>query len=228
MLKISKRLSVIASLVPSGARVCDIGADHGYLSIYLCNEKKAERIIATDISPLPLKNAEKNIKANGLQSDIELRLCDGLSGINPGEVDTVIIAGMGGEVISGILSRSGNIAQNCNTTVILQPTTSPEALRKFLFTSGYSVIEEIPVLENGKLYSVMLVKFTGEVLPFEEYTCYTGILSPKEPDGLLYLKKQQKRLFSCMTALENIVDKEEEYLYYKSCYEGITKYLTEN
>ncbi len=224
MTKLSKRLSVIASLVPNGARVCDIGTDHGYLSIHLSKSGKAKKIIASDISPLPLENARKNIQIAGVE-DIELRLCDGLAGIKENEVDTVIIAGMGGEVIAEILNNGSNKAKTKGLNIILQPTTSPEHLREYLFSNGYEILSDIPVFENGKLYSVMLVVYTGYSKAFPEYCHFTGKVTPNSEDGKLYLEKQQTRVFKCMTALQNIENKYDEYLYYQRVYNGITDYL---
>lgn len=209
----SKRLSVIASLVPVGARVCDVGTDHGYLSIELKKSGVAESVIATDINPKPLGNAEKNIKAAKVEG-IELRLCDGLSGIEPGEADTAVIAGMGGEVISGIIYRGEAVAKS-GITLILQPTTSPEYLRRFLCENGYEIEKEIPVFENGKLYSVMLCRYTGRVAVREEYYYYIGALNCETQEGRRYIEKQYNRCFSCMSALEGVVSKGAEYNLYK-------------
>lgn len=223
MPNLSFRLNTIASLVPFGARVCDIGTDHGYLSIELKSSGKASFVIAADINPSPLKNAAENIKKMGV-TGIELRLCDGLSGIDKDEVDTIIIAGMGGEVISGILEKGSFVAKN-NKTIILQPTTSPEFLRKFLYTNGYEIEKEIPVLENGKLYSVMLVHPTDIVAQKEDYFYYIGKLSPDDSTGLLYIQKQLKRCLKCAESLKNIPTKQEEYLYYKNIVIGIENYI---
>ena len=108
MNNLSLRLSTIASLVPKGAFVCDVGTDHGFLPIFLMESGKARGVIATDINEKPLKKAKENLKKTGTEG-ITLRLCDGLSGIKKGDADTVIIAGMGGEVISGILERGKEI-----------------------------------------------------------------------------------------------------------------------
>ena len=102
---LSLRLKTIAALVPKGARVCDVGTDHARLPIYLISEKIASRVIATDLRPLPLENAKKNVEYSGV-TGIELRLCDGLSAVKKHEADVIIIAGIGGEVISGIISRA--------------------------------------------------------------------------------------------------------------------------
>lgn len=224
MPQLSIRLTAIASLVPSGARVCDIGTDHAYLAIELIRSGKASQVIATDIGEKPLSNARKNLDALGIDN-VELRLCDGLSGILPHETDTVIIAGMGGEVISGILMRGKAVAARKKVTLILQPTTSPEALRLFLCNEGFEIIKEIPIFENGKLYSVMLVGFTGVSYKFDEAFLYAGKITPDTKAGLLYIKKQQNRCFKCMQALEPLKEKQQEYLHYKSAYNGLCDLL---
>lgn len=210
---LSKRLKLIASLVPIGARVCDIGADHGYLSIELIKSGIASSVIATDINEKPLNHAKENIEKSGLS--IELRLCDGLAGISPNEVDTVIIAGMGGEVIAGIIDRGEKVTKNASL-ILLQPTTSPEVLREFLYKNGYEIIKEEPLFENGKLYSVMVCRFSGIITDFEPQTCFVGKLSPKSADGRLYIEKQYKRCVSCANALKSIPAKQTEYNYYNS------------
>ncbi len=225
MQNLSKRLSTIASLVPSGARVCDIGADHGYLSIYIAKNKNPKSIITTDINEKPLSHAKKNIEKENIKN-IDLRLCDGLDGIKNGEADTFIIAGMGGEVISGILERGLKTVNNDGTILILQPTTSPEYLRKFLYDNGFEISKEIPVFENSKLYSVMQVKYIGIAEEHPEFFYYTGLLTPDSEDGYLYIKKQFDRCFKCAQNLEKTENKE-EYTYYKSVCDGIEKILKE-
>jgi len=226
MPQLSVRLSAIAALEPNGARVCDIGTDHGYLAIELMRSGVASWVIATDIGEKPLENARKNLEVSGVES-VELRLCDGLSGISPNEVDTVIIAGMGGEVISGILKRGEKVAARQNVTVILQPTTSPEALRQFLCEEGYEILKEAAVFENGKLYSVMLVKFTGSILKLDPAYYYAGKVTPETKAGLLYIEKQRNRCYKCMRALENVPTKKDEYNNYKSAFEGLENILGE-
>jgi tRNA (adenine22-N1)-methyltransferase len=225
MNNLSLRLKTIASLVPNGARVCDVGTDHAYLPIFLKQSGIASSVIATDLNQKPLENAKSNIENSGV-TDISLRLCDGLSGVTALEVDTVIIAGMGGEVIVGIL-KNCEWAKTKDKTYILQPTTSAEVLREFLCADGFEIITETPLSENGKLYSVMTVKFAGEIRERNESFYYVGKI-PTTADGILYLKKQQKRVGDCMKAIENIPHKQTDYLKNKAVYDAITKILTEN
>ena len=147
---LSLRLALISALVPHGARVCDIGTDHGYLPIELIKRGDIKSVIATDIRKMPLASAEKNIKAAGV-GGITLRLCDGLEGIAQNEVDTVITAGMGGEVIASILARSAIPTASPAPLLILQPTTSPEFLRQFLCENGFEIISDTALCENAKL-----------------------------------------------------------------------------
>ena len=225
MNKLSIRLETIASLVPFGARVCDIGTDHGYLSIHLKNNNIAKSVIATDLNEKPLLTAKKNIDLSGTKG-IDLRLGSGLSPINEGEVDTVIIAGMGGEVISGILSECEWI-KNGKITLILQPTTSADALRRFLTQNGFEIKSEKAVSENRKLYSVMVVVFTGKTSIMPEHFYYIGLLKPTNEAEILYINKQQKILLNCINSLEKIPSKQEDFIKYKNAYSGITQILTE-
>lgn len=222
---LSLRLKLIASLVPKGARVCDIGTDHALLPIYLIENNIAEFVIATDIRPLPLENAKRNVAASGL-TGIELRLCDGLSAVKKDEVDTVIIAGIGGEVISGIISRAALIRNQPYPLLILQPTTSAESLRRYLYENGFEIKTETALKENGKLYSVITARFTGKVKKMPEHFYYIGMVDPKTEDGYLYIQKQYIRLKKCADALINIPEKQAEYLHYKKLSDDTFRILT--
>ena len=225
MKPLSQRLETIATLVPVGARVCDIGCDHGYLAIYLRLNNIAKTVIAADLNELPLQRAQKNIEKLGADN-IDLRLCDGLSGIKKDEVDTVIIAGMGGNVIAGIIDRC-SFAKNNDLTFILQPTTSAEVLREFLCKNGFEIVSETVVYENNKLYSVMVVKFANYITSQEVGFYYVGQVTPNTENEIKYIQKQQKRLGDAAKALESITEKQAEYLEFKSAYDYITNILTE-
>ena len=97
-MELSKRLQAVADLVTEGASVADIGTDHGYIPIYLIEHHIAEKVIALDINRGPLERARMHIVGHGLKEKIETRLSDGLEKVLPGEVDTMIAAGMGGGI----------------------------------------------------------------------------------------------------------------------------------
>ena len=210
---LTKRLSLIASLVPDNSNVCDVGTGHGYLPIMVKKSRKARRVIATDIRPLPLENARKNIALSGVVG-IETRLCDGLSSVDKSEADTVIIAGIGGEVISGIIKRTGWLKLSPPVLLILQPTTSPEILRRCLYENGFEISDETAVEENGKVYSVIRSIYTGKTTCCPDWFYYIGKTDVLSPDGRLYAEKQYNRLFSCASALQNLPEKKAEYEYY--------------
>lgn len=223
MYNLSKRLGVIASLVKQGARVCDVGTDHGYLPIVLKKSGLASSVIATDLREGPLSNAAENIALSGVNG-IELRLCDGLDSVSSNETDTVVIAGMGGEVISGIIARCDWL-KNDGITLILQPTTSPEFLRRFLYSNGFEIQKEPAVIECGKAYSVMKVRFTGKAYALPEHFYYIGKVDTLENDGIEYLNRQYKRCKNCADALANNADNKEKFNYYKSVAEKLREVI---
>lgn len=208
MRPLSKRLQVIFDLVADGAKVADIGTDHAYLPIALALSKKAQRVIACDIKEKPLQKAKENIEKFGKLS-IETRLGDGISPVMKGEADTVIVAGMGGDVISHILSDCHWIKDN-SISLLLQPMTSAEIVRKYLTENLFVIQREVPVSDSGKVYTVMLVRYSGvkEVYPigFE----FTGKVPAHNKDGRLYLEKQRKRISDCIEQISAVSEKADE------------------
>ncbi|MBR4157716.1 MAG: SAM-dependent methyltransferase [Oscillospiraceae bacterium] len=154
MIRLSPRLSAVAALVPQGAHVADVGTDHGYLAVYLISTGIADSVVATDIREGPLTAAKQNIEGAGLSGRIELRLCDGLAGVQPDEADTVVIAGMGGETIAGILSRSPWALEK-DRLLILSPQSKPELLRAWLYEHGCGVRSEHLVRDAGRIYPIL-------------------------------------------------------------------------
>ena len=104
-IRIDERLTAIANLIQGGA-VADIGCDHGKLGYYLVSTDRADKVIATDISAPSLRKASELAFDNGVTEIMETRLGDGLSPIKSEEVDTVVIAGLGGDVIAEILKSA--------------------------------------------------------------------------------------------------------------------------
>ena len=200
MKELKNRLNTIAFLVPIGSRVADIGTDHGHLPISLIKRQIASKVIACDINEKPLINAKTNIEKTKTQN-IELRLGDGLAPIKPGEVDCIIIAGMGGEVISNILDASPFVKNN-DYTLLLQPMTSADFLRKYLCDNGFSVLSETAVLEGKRIYTVIKATFTGEIKKETDAFCLCGKLDPKDEASRLYIEKQAKVVCKALCDLE--------------------------
>ena len=206
-------MRLAASLVLDGAAVCDVGTDHGYLAAALYKSGRVKSVIATDIKEKPLAHAKESIERLGADG-VKLILCDGLEGVGENEADTVIIAGMGGEVIAGIIDRAPWL-KNSNITLILQPMTSAWELRKYLYENGFYIETEPTLFEKGKVYSVMRVYFDGIKKDADTFSCCVGKISPETESDILYLKKQFKRCNQCAIRMENISDKQTEYIDYR-------------
>lgn len=153
-MELSPRLRAIADWVPANARFADIGTDHGYLPVWLLQKKIIPSAIAADLRERPLNTAVQTAKRYGVEEKVSFRLCDGLNGIHPGEVDTVSIAGMGGETIAGILAAAPWL-QDRNTQLLLQPQSAFYDLRSFLYEHGYRVTREKIIREGRRLYTVL-------------------------------------------------------------------------
>src|SRR5690554_4326780 len=103
-MKLSPRLLAIAEMVPEGSRVADIGTDHGYIPVFLKKTGRAKWAMASDINTGPLEKAAEVIKRHGLETEIDIRRGDGLTVLDGGEADTIVVAGMGGMLMRDILA----------------------------------------------------------------------------------------------------------------------------
>lgn len=225
MIPLGERLSLIESLVPFGAAVCDIGCDHGYLSIALKKSGKARSVISADLRPAPLESAKKNAAEYGVSLDF--RLCDGLSGIKSGEADTVIIAGMGGEVIAGIIERCEWIKAG-GILLILQAMTSAEALRDYLAKQGFEIKSENAVTEGKRVYSVICAEFCGNSRILSPAERYIGKNTAESPAGRAYIEKQYRRLYTCAADIKAVPQRRGEYEELKAAVEEIERLYLKN
>ena len=153
-MEISKRLQAIAGMVQPGGTACDVGTDHGYLAIYLIEQNISNTVIAMDVAKGPLSKAQTNIALAHLENRIETRLSDGLDKLKAGEAQTVIMAGMGGILITGLLEKGRKILDTVEE-LILSPHTDIELVRRYLLNHGYAIQEETMLLEEGKYYIIM-------------------------------------------------------------------------
>ncbi len=173
---IGARLLCVAEAIPQCETLVDCGCDHGYVSIYAATHGIAKKITASDVNRGPLDNAGREIAAAGLSDRIKTVLTDGLDGIEPH--DSVVIAGMGGELIADIISRASWTKKDC--TLILQPMTRSEVLREYLYREGFSITRERIVAENGHIYCVIVATHTGKCgfEPYEKYISRAGLSEP--------------------------------------------------
>lgn len=167
---ISKRLLACVAQVPEGARVADIGTDHGYLSIELLKSGRASFAHASDLRQQPLMKAVENAQKFGVAEKMRFSQADGLTAIDPDEVDTIVCAGMGGDLIARILQAC---PWTCDPkyTLILQPQSSGNDLRRQLAQMGFGIEKEALVEDGGFLYQVICARYgiPMELTPGQEY-----------------------------------------------------------
>lgn len=153
---LSKRLTALANMVTDGNRLADIGTDHGYIPIYLCQTGKIPSALAMDIGKGPLQQAQTHIAEHGLSEQIKTRLSDGMAALQFGEADTILIAGMGGGLVMKILSEGAEKLTG-KEELILQPQSEITLVREFLRVRNFQILNEDMILEDGKYYPMMKV-----------------------------------------------------------------------
>ena len=156
-IKLSKRLRAIANYVAVGAKVADIGTDHGYIPVWLAQNKIAQSLAAADINIGPLEHAKETAHKYGVSEQIRFALCSGLEFEGSSAYDTIIIAGMGGELIASILEAAPWTSQK-DTTLILQPNSFIPYLTRWLVEHGFQITDASLVKDAGKLYQILVVK----------------------------------------------------------------------
>lgn len=174
------RLQAVADFVPGDSSVADIGTDHGYLAIELFKTNNARRVIAADLNAGPCQAARRTISEAGFSDSIEVRQGDGLAAINPGEVDTVCIAGMGGKLEADILEARPEVTARLQC-LVLQPQNGFEYLRGWLYDHNWHIEDEKLAKVDGRLYQI--IKATqGKKEPLTEAELILGpILIKKRP-----------------------------------------------
>jgi tRNA (adenine22-N1)-methyltransferase len=188
----NKRLMTCAELLKNGGNgknrekriAADIGTDHGYLACYLVESGICEKAVAADINTLPLKSAEKTVKEHALGDKISLVLSDGLDNVSQDGITDIICAGMGGELIVQIISRC-TWAKNC--TLILQPMTKADELRRWLYENGFAVKEERACRDGKFAYAIIRAEYDPNAIdyPCSERYLAVGRIRPDSPDARL-------------------------------------------
>lgn len=167
MVKLSKRMKAVASMVTQDLVVCDVGTDHGYVPISLVQDGIISKAIAVDINKGPLMRADEHIRSCGLADCIETRLSDGLAAVDAGEVESIVIAGMGGELVIHILTEGEAVCQRAKE-IILQPQSEVSKVRCFLRSKGYQIVDEDMILEDGKYYPMFKVHPMGDNTAYQK------------------------------------------------------------
>ena len=198
-MKLSKRLLMSANMVTKLHVTADIGCDHGYTSLHLVQQGIAPHALAMDLRPGPLSRAKENIEKYGLQEKIETRLSDGMEKLMPGEADTILISGMGGELITQILSKRRACADLAKE-LILQPQSAIPFVRRYLHNEGLRIIAEDMCWEEGKFYtSIKAIPGQSNICPLQTenellyYEFGKQLLEQKHPVLYTYLERQYEK-----------------------------------
>jgi len=204
------RLELILKLTENTRTLLDVGCDHAYLSIEAVKRNFAESVIASDVNEGPLKKAAENIENAGLSKKISVKLGSGIEVISEGEADTVVMAGMGGVLITEILEKNPSLSKSVER-YILQPMNSKEDLRKYLYEKGYRIVSESLCEERGKIYSILTVT-PGECEKCEkEIFLHTGnLLNTVHTEKELILKYLDKTEQKFKAVNENLAFAKEE------------------
>ena len=214
-LPISKRLLCCAEKVHTGARVADIGCDHGYLAIELIQSGKAEFVHACDLREQPLEKAKVNAQRFGM-NNIRFSQADGLAAIAENEVDTIICAGMGGDLITQIV-RDCPWIRNEKYRLILQPQSSGQDLRRNLTEIGFGIEEETLIEDGGFLYQVLSVRYgiTQKLTPGQQYVSPQLLLSGSDLI-MSYFERIERALNLTVEGLKKAQTVPEKLAYYET------------
>lgn len=203
-MKLTDRLLKIASLVSDDKKIADIGTDHGYIPVYLLNEGRVPFAVLADVNKGPLDNARKEVIQNNLLEKVDLRLGSGIEVLEIGEVEEVIIAGMGGILISELLEAKKEVAHSIEK-LILQPMQAQEELRRYLLNNGYEILKEVLVREDFRIYEIIVAKYTGKNTIIEDEIQFeVGIKLLENKDFLFYdfIEKKIKTYSAIVNQLE--------------------------
>ena len=201
MVELGPRLSCAASMVRGSTKIVDIGTDHAYLPAYLVLCRNVNDVLACDIGIKPLENARKTVDLYSLQNHISLRVSDGLNEVLPDEAEEIIICGMGGTLISEILSHAEWIKRD-GMHLILQPMTHSEDVRYWLCRNGFAITDEMYMVDNNRYYCCLSADYTGIFEEHEEGFYYFGELSDVSEPALAYAGMRMKRIETKLNALQ--------------------------
>lgn len=187
------RLTAAAELVLPGKPVADIGCDHGKLTAVLAASGKYPRVIGADLRPGPLAKAEQTLEYAGCKDRAELRLGDGLSVLSPGEVSTIVLAGVSAQTTWEIIEKAPWVSAPGGPRLVMVPATRHSDLRRWLWEHGFAFAADRPVQAAGRWYAVMAAEYTGQVKTPTFQECLFG-LTGQWPEGEGYAAWQKAKL----------------------------------
>lgn len=214
-MELSRRMKAVADMVTPGSVVADVGCDHGFVSIYLYEEKIAPKVLAMDVRKGPLDRAKKHIQDFGYTAYIETRLSDGVKELLKGEADTLVCAGMGGKLMARILEEGFDKVSEMRE-LILQPQSDLPFFRRFLRLHHLKIIQEQMIKEEGKYYVVIKASY-AQNMPNEKdeelqriFDCFGPCLIKEKSHVLqeyLQLVLDRNKSILCKLAKQQLTDR---------------------
>ena len=197
------RLRKIEELIPDGLGCIDVGTDHGTIPVRLVRRGYPGRVLASDINAGPLNAARRTAAQSGVAGRIEFLLSDGLKLCPPDAVDTIVIAGMGGDLIVKILDEA-EWCMHPRYRLVLQPMTRAEVLRYWLVYNDFEILQECAAAEGDTLYQILTARFGGRT-PLNDAELFCGKRTLAEDDGLWLrsLGEQRQRLEKALRGMES-------------------------
>ena len=190
MIELGERLTRVASFVPNGSKVCDVGSDHAYLPVYLIQNNQISCVIAGEVVEGPYLSAKQTVRDYRMEDRIEVRLGDGLKILSKeDEITAVTICGMGGELISRILEAGysgGHL--NGRERLILQPNVAEHFVREWLMNHSYHIVEETVLEDNHRLYEIIVAEPVDKRVEYTELELKYGPILLKEATALCVAK----------------------------------------
>lgn len=216
-LSLKGRLKLIADKVTECEVVADIGTDHAYIPIYLIQQGVCKKAIASDVKIGPVKVANKNINIYKMQDKIETRLGSGLETIAENEADTVIIAGMGGTLLTELLAVNPQKVSK-TSALVLQPMNDLNVVRKWLFDNKFDIYDEELIDEGPKIYCVISAKYDGKDRQYQEFQLHVGdkLINKKDPLLVPYCEIKVRQIDRVLRQLEDMEDNDQLQSYYSS------------
>lgn len=199
--KLSRRLEAVASYVPQGARLADVGSDHAYLPLFLVEQGRIAFAVAGEVVQGPYQSALQNVEQADQSGKISVRLANGLAAVElDDQVSTVTIAGMGGRLIAEIL-EAGKDKLVSVERLVLQPNNREDDVRRWLVAHDFQLVAEEILEENDKIYEILVaekgnVDLTADQLRFGPYLL--------EEQSATFQKKWLKELDKLTYALEQV------------------------
>lgn len=191
-MKLSKRLQTLHDMVKGPCIVADIGCDHGLLPIALIQSQTCRKAYACDINIGPLMRAKNAIHEAHLEEQIEAIQCNGIDDLND-DVTIIVIAGMGYDTITSILSSNIHKLKRYKQ-ILIQCNTHVDKLRYWLSQHGFYIDHE-ELIKDTHYYQMLSVHMQQQFLNEEQ--CVFGLYLDNHPLFISYwtaIMKKQKTI----------------------------------